>query len=75
MASVALLGLLACGFGPSTGGDDPPAAVGDDPSLPDPCQLLTPEEIGAVQGGLTDPGVPGTGQARGHRGLRLRAAE
>ena len=66
VASVALLGLWACGFGPSTGGSDP-AAVGDDPLLPDPCQLLTPEEIGAVQGGPTDPGVPGTGQARGHR--------
>jgi len=67
VASIALLGLLACGFGPSNEGADPPAAAGDDPALPDPCQLLTPEEIGAVQGGPTDPGVAGSGQARGHR--------
>jgi hypothetical protein len=65
--AVVLAGLLACGFVPSASEDAPPATAEDEASLPDPCQLLTPEEIGAVRGGPTDAGVPGTGQPRGHR--------
>jgi hypothetical protein len=63
----ALLGSSACGLGGSGREADPPA-VANEQSLPDPCQLLTTEEIGAVQGGPTEPGVPASGQANGHRG-------
>ena len=66
VASVLLVGSTACAFGGSDREADPPA-VADEQSLPDPCELLTTDEIGAVRGGPTEPGVTGTGQANGHR--------
>jgi len=57
-AAVAVVALLACGFGGSREADEPPAA---EQSLPDPCTLLTPAEVAEVQGGPTDPGTPATG--------------
>jgi hypothetical protein len=60
LATLAVVGLLACGFGNRNGSAG--AERQPDAALPDPCTLLTPEEVGEVQGGPTDPGEPASGR-------------
>lgn len=65
-AVAAAVVLAACLPGQSEDPGPGPGAA-DLPPTPDPCLLLTPDEIAAVQGGPTEAGMETFGQAPGHR--------
>jgi hypothetical protein len=66
-AWVMVLALTGCFLG-STEESDPVGPGGPDaPAAPDPCQLLSREEVQAVRGGVTAPGEENPGNLKGER--------
>ena len=73
-ATLVIVALAGCSLGrsgePEPGGPGGPGV----PAAPDPCQLLTSEEVQQVRGGVTEPGVERPGNQNGERRCRYDQA-
>src|SRR3954470_9127985 len=69
-ATLVVVAVAGCFLG--RGGEPDPAGTGGPaaPAAPDPCQLLTSEDVQQVRGGVTEPGVERPGDLKGERRCR-----
>jgi hypothetical protein len=73
-ATLVIVALAGCFLGPSEEPESGGPGGPDAPAAPDPCQLLTSEEIQQVRGGITEPGVERPGNLEGERSCRYDQA-